>query len=124
MEQELVKLLDNSLECMDCKIKGSKVIIAICSTKESVNCPYCGCQSARVHSTYEHEIRDVPFQDKQTILLLTARKMFCDNPRCTFKTFSEPFDFVKPKGKKINRLIEKILITSTKLSSVIAASPY
>ena len=48
--------------------------------------------------------------------------MFCDNPRCTFKTFSEPFDFVKPKGKKTNRLIEKILITSTKLSSVSAAS--
>lgn len=61
MEQELVKLLDNFLECMDCKIKGSKVIIAIRSTKESVNCPYCGCQSARVHSTYEREIQDVPF---------------------------------------------------------------
>ena len=48
--------------------------------------------------------------------------MFCDNPDCTFKTFSERFDFENPKAKKTNRLIEKILATSTKLSSVSASS--
>lgn len=63
-----------------------------------------------------------PFQDKQAILLLMARKMFCDNPECTIKTFSERFNFVNQKAKKTNRLIEKILVTSTKLSSVSASS--
>lgn len=48
--------------------------------------------------------------------------MFCDNQECTHKTFSERFDFVAPCGKKTKRLIEKILVTSTKLSSVNAAS--
>lgn len=60
--------------------------------------------------------------NKQTIILLNARKMFCDNPECSHKTFSERFDFVNPKGKKTKRLIEKILITSSKLSSVNAST--
>lgn len=34
------------------------------------------------------------------------------------KTFSERFDFISPNGKKTKRLIDKILVTSTKLSSV------
>ena len=107
-----MELLDSSLVSTDCKIKGRQIIIAVQSGKENVSCPYCGCSSTRVHSTYVREIQDIPFQDKQTILLLTARKMFCDNPECTFKTFSERFDFVNPKAKKTNRLIEKILVTS------------
>ena len=28
-----------------------------------------------------------------------ARKMFCDNPECTFKTFYERFDFENQKQK-------------------------
>ena len=48
--------------------------------------------------------------------------MFCDNPECSHKTFSERFDFVVPNGKKTNRLIEKILVTSITLSSVSASS--
>ena len=122
MEQQLIKLLDNSLECTSYKIKNNQIILAIQSVKEKLSCPYCGCPSARVHSVYEREIQDIPFQDKQTILLLTTRKMFCNNLDCTFKTFSERFDFVNPKGKKTNRLMEKILVTSTKLSSVSASS--
>ena len=43
------------------------------------------------------------------------------NENCTHKTFSERFDFVASNGKKTKRLIDKILITSTKLSSVTAS---
>lgn len=48
--------------------------------------------------------------------------MYCDNPECTRKTFAERFDFVAPNGKKTKRLVEKILITSAKLSSVNASA--
>lgn len=98
------------------------MVMAIQSVKEKVSCPYCGYPSRKVHSTYIREIQDIPFLGKQTIPLLSTRKMFCDNPKCSFKTFSERFNFVTPKGKKTDRLIEKILITSTKSSSVSAAS--
>lgn len=47
--------------------------------------------------------------------------MFCKNPGCEHKTFSERFDFVAPNGKKTKRLVKRILITSIKMSSVSAS---
>jgi transposase len=87
-----------------------------------VTCPYCGTESSKVHSVYQREIQDIPLQDKQTILLMNTRKMFCSNSECSHKTFAEKFDFVESHGKKTKRLIAKILTTSTKLSSVSAST--
>lgn len=120
MEQELIKALDANLECSECRIKSDTIIMEVHSVKKAVNCPYCGDSSFRVHSIYQREIQDISLQDKQTILLLSVRKIFCDNPQCSHKTFSERFDFVAPNAQKTKRLIDKILITSTKLSSVSA----
>ena len=122
MEQAFVKLLDENLECIDYKLKNDKIILLAKSAKKNVRCPYCGCISDKVHSEYQTEIQDIPMQDKQTILLLNTRKMFCLNKDCSHKTFSERFDFISSNGKKTKRLIDKILITSTKLSSVNASS--
>ena len=122
MEQELINLLDPDLKCLDCKIKSDVVIIEVCSSKVHAVCPYCGNSSARTHSIYQREIQDIPWHDKQTILLLNVRKMFCDNPNCSHKTFSERFGFISPNGKKTTRLIERILMTSVKLSSVSASA--
>lgn len=122
MEQAFVKLLDKNLECIDYKLKNDKIILLAKSAKKNVRCPYCGCISDKVHSQYQREIQDIPMLDKQTILLLSTRKMFCLNKDCSHKTFSERFDFISSNGKKTKRLINKILITSTKLSSVNASS--
>ena len=122
MEQELIKLLSNDLKCTDCRFKDNQVILDIQSTKRQVICPYCNKVSSKIHSVYQREIQDIPMQDKQTILLLNTRKIFCNNPECKNKTFSERFDFVAPNGKKTKRLVNKILMTSTKLSSVSASS--
>ena len=92
------------------------------STKKEVECPYCHILSTKIHSIYQREIQDIPLHDKQTILLLRTRKMFCSNSFCKHKTFAERFDFVCPQSKKTNRLIEKILMTSVKLSSISASS--
>ena len=48
--------------------------------------------------------------------------MFCDNPNCSHKTFSERFGFISPNEKKTTRLIDRILMTSVKLSSVSASA--
>ena len=122
MEQAFIKLLDENLEYIDYKFKNDKIILLAKSAKKCVYCPYCGCMSDKVHSEYQREIQDIPMQDKQTILLLNTRRMFCLNKDCSHKTFSERFDFISSKGKKTKRLIDKILITSTKLSSVNASS--
>ena len=48
--------------------------------------------------------------------------MFCINPACDRKTFSERFDFIVPNGRKTKRLVDKILLISAKLSSVSAST--
>lgn len=121
MEQKFIKLLDENLECTDYKLKDDKIILFAKSVRKNVCCPYCGYMSEKVHSVYQREVQDIPMQDRQTILLLNTRKMFCLNKSCTHKTFSERFDFIASNGKKTKRLIDKILITSAKLSSVNAS---
>lgn len=54
----------------------------------------------RTHSTYEREIQDLPIQEKKVILLVTTRKMFCDNPECEHTTFAEVHPFAAPKAQK------------------------
>ena len=46
-------------------------------------------------------IKDLPIQDRQVILLVNTRKMFCNNPNCSHKTFYEKHPFVATKAKKL-----------------------
>lgn len=118
---EIIKSLSSNLECIDYKLKENQYVFTIRSIQREVVCPYCNKPSFKVHSVYQREIQDLPIQDKQLILLINTRKMFCDNTECDHKTFSEKFDFVEAHGKKTGRLVSKILTTSTKLSSISAS---
>lgn len=122
MIHEIIKSLCKDLEYIDYRVKEKQIIIEVQSSLHSIICPFCGVRSFRVHSIYQREIQDIPIQEKQTILLVNTRKMFCENPECNHKTFAEKFSFTHPHGKKTTRLIEKILVTSTKLSSISAST--
>ena len=99
MGNYIINQLEPTLECNGYTIHHRQIFFRIASTKSSATCPYCGYESDKVHSVYQREIQDIPIQEKQTIFLLDARKMFCLNSDCNHKTFSERFDFVSPKGK-------------------------
>ena len=75
----------------------------------------------KVHSIYYREIQDLPIQEKQVILLVKTRKMFCTNNDCKHRTFSERHSFASDKAKKTNRLIKHVIYTSTQLSSLNAS---
>lgn len=77
--------------------------------------------SSRIHSIYQREIQDLPLHNKQTILLVHTRKMFCENPDCQATTFAERHPFVAKYGKKTDRLVTNILNTSLQLSSISAS---
>ncbi len=119
---EFIKILDPSLDYIEHITKDKKCIITVESNRKEVICPYCGMASAKPHSVYKKEFQDLPIQDNQIIILIRNRKMFCLNPRCSHKTFSERFDFIRYKYRKTERLIEKILNMSTRLSSVSAST--
>lgn len=118
---EFIKLLNQDYEFVQCRIKDNAVIFHIRSSKKELACPFCGSKSTWVHSTYQREIQDLPIQDKQVILLVDTRKMFCRNQDCSHKTFSEVHPFAAPRAKKTERLLKNIIHTSTQLSSLNAS---
>lgn len=118
---EFVKSLDPALSYLTHEIHEHNIIIIVESSRNETACPYCGKASLRVHSVYQREFQDLPLQDKQVTILLNNKKYFCDNQDCSHRTFAERFDFITPKSRKTNRLIEKILKLSTMVSSVSAS---
>lgn len=118
---EFIKELDPNLDYLEHKIIGNEVIIYAASNRKICRCPYCGSESARIHSRYEKSFQDLPIMGKKTKVVIENRKFFCDNPDCGFTTFAERFDFLAHKGKKTKRLIEKIVDVSLNTSSTTAS---
>lgn len=118
---EFIKLLDRDYELVQYWIKDRTIIFHIQSSKEELKCPFCGSKSVSVHSVYQREIQDLLIQDKQVILLVDTHKMFCRNPECSHKTFAETHPFAAPNAQKTDRLVRKIIHTSTQLSSLNAS---
>lgn len=114
---ELIKLLDNNLECSKYTIEEDTIYITVKSTREKINCPCCQLPSKRVHSHYSRNFQDLPIQGKKVIITINNRKIFCDNKECSIKTFSETFNFIEYKAKKSNRLIKYIQNLALNISS-------
>lgn len=119
--QEFVRMLDENLTYLEHEISGDCIFITVESNREEVACPYCGKVSSRVHSVYERSFQDLPMQGKKVYVTIINRKYFCGNRKCPHTTFAEPFDFLKPKAKKSERLIDEIIKVSLEVSSVSAS---
>ena len=119
---EFIKRLDKNLKYENNEVVGDTYYVYVVSTRKKVNCPYCGQPSSRVHSTYPRSFQDLPIQDKKVIIVIRNRKMFCGNGDCERTTFAETFSFLRYKGKKSKRLIEKIIDISLSVSSVTASA--
>ena len=118
---EFIKLLDPNLNYISHEIMGDTIVIHVISNKEEVICPYCGCTSSKKHSVYERSFQDLPVMGMKSRIVLSNRKMFCTNPECSRTTFAEPFSFIRPKAKKSNRLLDKIVDVSLNVSSLNAS---
>ena len=60
-------------------------------------CPLCGRPSQHVHSRYARHLHDLPYQGRQTVLALTARRFFCRNPECPRRLFCERLPGLAPR---------------------------
>lgn len=52
-------------------------------------CPYCQTVSHRIHSRYLRQLQDLPAFGQNVILCFRARKFFCSNNECRYRTFAE-----------------------------------
>ncbi len=118
---EIVKMLDQTLEYISHELIDDTLHIRVKSTKEFLNCPLCGEVSSKVHSRYKKSFQDLPIQGKKVILVIQNRNMFCTNPSCDKYTFAESFGFIDSKGKKTKRLLDEIVRVALTQSSVSAA---
>ena len=98
--REIVAMLDENLSYLTHELYEEYIVVVVESSREEVECPYCGKRSSRVHSRYERSFQDLPIQGKKVFVSIINRKYFCENRNCQNKTFAESFDFLKPKSKK------------------------
>ena len=67
MEQFIIKSLDSTLECVEVEINETQIIMEIESTRDVLECPYCGDKSGKIHSKYQRRIQDLPVQGKREV---------------------------------------------------------
>lgn len=118
---EFIKLLNADLEYIDHSMGEDTFFIKVKSNKFTAICPFCGCESSRVHSVYERSFQDLPIQAKNVVIVLQARKMFCGNQECNHTTFAERYSFLEKNSKKTKRLKDQIINIALETSSTSAS---
>lgn len=119
--KELIKFLDKNLDYVSHEILKDTMYIHVISNRKTFRCPHCKTESKKIHSHYVKSFQDLPIQEKKVIIVLKNRKFFCENKECSNKTFSETFSCIDFKSKKSKRLVEYIVNTSIKLSTIDAS---
>jgi len=66
------------------------IVLRLSTTATYVACPLCGTLSGRVHSRYHRTLADLPWNRVAVRIHLRSRKLFCDNPACQRRIFTEP----------------------------------
>lgn len=65
------------------------VTVYASSTDTGADCPYCGHRSEKIHSRYVRYLQDLPAFGKRARVCFHARKFFCPNLECGYRTFAE-----------------------------------
>lgn len=71
-------------------------------------CPVCGVLAVRVHSSRRQTLRDLPVAGP-TEVVWVKRRWFCDQARCSRKTFSEVTDQVPAYARSTARLCQALV---------------
>ena len=107
MLAELLLPNDQELRLESCCRTGDMITVEMTTRQSVANCPQCEATSARVHSTYQRTLADLPCTAFQLRLFWTVRRFFCDNPECERVTFVEQLPSVAARyARKTSRLAE------------------
>ncbi|HEY6405870.1 MAG TPA: ISL3 family transposase, partial [Ktedonobacteraceae bacterium] len=85
---------------------ANELVIRIACDVPSMPCPECHQPSARIHSSYQRMVADVPCAGRNMILALTVRKFVCGMSTCPRKIFTERLPgLVESYARMTGRLI-------------------
>lgn len=86
---DMQKFYPAELDIVAIDHETDEIIMKAYSRTKSGKCPKCGCESFKMHGTYERKVQDLPILGKRTYLLVNAYEYQCDNPECATITFAE-----------------------------------
>jgi len=72
-------------------VEEKQVLLLIVPTRGTAPCPLCQHRSARVQSTYERTLVDLPVGERPVRLRLRVRRFRCTNRACPRQIFAERF---------------------------------
>ena len=85
-----------------------KTTICLRSDTQTQMCPKCGTETTVKHGTYKRVLKDVPHDNRQIFLELTAFKYECNNTKCNKKVFSEEIEGFCGKCRRMTDRLEAL----------------
>jgi transposase len=88
----------------------AQIILLISSTQAKAQCPGCNVSARHVHSHYTRTLADLPWSGYGITWRLRVRKLFCRNPACSRRIFTERLSgLVAPWARRTLRLAARLL---------------
>ena len=90
--------------------------LSLISQQPAPECPLCHVAAKRLHSRYERTLADLPWAGWTVRLELGVRKLFCDNPDCGRRIFTERLPgVVAPWARRTLRLGKRLTTVAVAL---------
>ncbi len=97
------------LEAWDVDRTQAEIALTLTSHQATPRCPLCAVPARRVHSRYQRMLADLPCGSYAVRLRLGVRKLFCDNPGCARRIFTERLpEVVAPWARRTARLAKRL----------------
>jgi transposase len=106
----LPKTIPLQLEAWSIDEPQAQVILLISSTQANARCPGCDAPARHIHSRYIRTLADLPWGGYGITWRLRVRKLFCRNPACARRIFTERLPgLVAPWAQRTVRLAARLL---------------
>lgn len=89
----------------------NQIDVYLKSKTHEQDCPACGQNSSKFHSTYKRKLQDLPILGKATYVYLTAYQYECENQNCSQHIFCEELNDFTGYYKRMTRRLEDFLVT-------------
>ncbi|HKI83855.1 MAG TPA: ISL3 family transposase [Candidatus Krumholzibacteria bacterium] len=99
-----------SFRILQVRVEPGHVVVRLESRRKFARCPVCRGQSRRIHSRYARKAWDLPCAGRPALLVIEAKKFFCQNPRCHRKIFTERFPSVLASHSRRTERANRVLL--------------
>jgi transposase len=100
----------------------AQIILLISSTQANARCPGCDVPARHIHSRYTRTLADLPWSGYGITWRLRVRKLFCRNPACARRIFTERLPgLVAPWARRTLRLAARLLAMGLALGGAAGA---